>query len=465
VRRYLPNPSMHRAPLRGEDGVTLVEVIVSMLLVGLIALSFSGLDAAGRTTADQRRVAIATQIAQEDQERLRGLSADQLATLDESRDVTIDLTTYTVTSKGTYTSASGGADSCASTTAAADFARVVTEVDWTANRRSPVKLQSLITPRVGGSLVVQGIDQGGAALPGVTVTATGTDEDTQGVVRSGTTDDGGCVIFGSLPVGSYSVAAALSGYIDEKSVAAPTQSVTTTAGNSLNLTFKLGRPGQISTAAFSTVVYSGTPAVPTTVPAQQAPGMSWNNAGMLTPGVTSSSAFATTFSTPTASLFPFTAGTPTTFTDNYQVWAGRCTAAQPPTAAGAGRTFVTVSPGLTGVPNPPTVKMPLMRVVVTYSSANVKPGTMKFTDPCGTARTFTSGSGLVTTTTFPSTTGWLQYPGQLYGTHTSLCVDYDPPGSVTTRKSTITSFANTSFTANNTVTFPNMTSSSAAGPC
>jgi Tfp pilus assembly protein PilV len=446
VRSYLPNPSTHRASLRGEDGVTLIEVIVSMLLVGLIALSFSGLDAAGRTTADQRRVSQATQIAQEDQERLRGLSADQLATLNETRTVTLDQVEYTITSTGKYQSASAGADSCASTTSAADYAKIVTTVNWTANRRSPVTLQSLITPRVGGSLVVQGINQGGTALPGVTVTTTGTDEDTQGIVRTGTTDAGGCVIFGSLPVGTYTVSAALAGYVDEKSNTAPSQNITTTAGNSTNLTFKLGQPGSIS-ATFQAV--GGT-----TINSQAAPALSWNNTNMLTPGVTTVSGLATTITSGSpASVFPFTAGSPTTYTNNYQVWAGACTAAQPPTGAGTGRTFVTLSPGASVSA---VVKMPLLNLVVTYNSANVKPSHIELTDPCGNFQTPPISSS--------ATNGWLQYPGQLYGTYSSICVDYKY-NSTSYRKRTLTNVNNTSFTAANTATFNLSSTGSTTGTC
>jgi Tfp pilus assembly protein PilV len=447
-----------QSSLRGEDGVTMVEVLVSMLLVGLIALSFTGLDAAGRSSADQRRVAQANAIAQQDQERLRALSADQLATLNETRTVTLDSNTYTVESTGKYQSGAGtGADSCASTTSAADYARVTSTVTWDANRRSDVKLQSLITPRVGGSLVVQAINQGATALAGVTVTATGNDEDTSGVVRSGKTDDGGCVIFGSLPVGTYNVTATLTGYVDEKSNSAPTQAVTTTAGNSTNLTFKLGLPGMITNATFQAVAGS------TTVNSQQSPGMSWNNTNMLTPGVTgSASTYASTFSTPNpASLFPFTTGT-NVYTSNYQVWGGTCTAAQPPTGAGTGRTFVTVSPGTTV--NAPVVKLPLLKLVVTYpnSSTNVRPSHVKFTDPCSTTRNLTPSSGVASS--YNTTTGWLSNPGQIYGGYTSFCVDYNYTGT-SYRKATLSgTFNNTSFTAVNTATF-NLTTSSTSGQC
>src|SRR5438132_6103115 len=112
-----------RSRLAGEEGMTLVEVLVSIMLVGLIALSFAGCDAVGRTSADPRQVAQATQLAQADQERMRGMSADQLSTLYQQRNITVDGTTYKVTSQGKYQNATSNGDSCASSSSSADYAK------------------------------------------------------------------------------------------------------------------------------------------------------------------------------------------------------------------------------------------------------------------------------------------------------------------------------------------------------
>ena len=183
--------------LRAEDGMTLVEVLVSMLLVGLIALSFLGLDAVGRTTADQRRVAQATQIAQADQERLRGMSADQLATLDQTRTVTLDSVDLHGDVVGKYQSATQRRATAAPRLArSADYAKVTSTVDL-AEQHSPdgksassaIVEQSLITPRVGGSLLVQAQDQGAAALAGRDASPRPARTRQQSsVIRTGTTD-------------------------------------------------------------------------------------------------------------------------------------------------------------------------------------------------------------------------------------------------------------------------------------
>ena len=129
-----------------QDGLTLVEVLVTALMIGLIGFTFVGLDAANQTTADQRARAKAFGVAQADQERIKGLSADQIAILNQTRTVTSDGTPYTVTSVGKFISSSSAADSCASAGAAADYAKVTTTVNWTDNSRTPVSIQSVISP-------------------------------------------------------------------------------------------------------------------------------------------------------------------------------------------------------------------------------------------------------------------------------------------------------------------------------
>lgn len=427
--------------LRGEDGVTLIEVLMSILLVGLIALSFTGLDAVGRTTADQRRVSQATQIAQADQERMRGMSADQLATLNQTRNVTIDGQLYTVTSTGQYQSNTGNGASCTATAGAADFAKVVSSVNWANNKRSAVVEQSLITPRIGGALVVQAVNQGGIGIAGVPITATGTDTDTSGVTRTGTTDSGGCVIFGSLPVGTYSASGSMTGYVDANGNTSVSSSVTTTAGNTSNIRFTLGLAGQIS-ATFKSPTATG----------QKAPSISWNNVGMATPGTISPASIATTIaSATTQTLFPFTTS-PGVYTGNYTVWAGRCATAKPPVAANQSLATVPPDGTATGLTNGQVVVlMPAMNVVVKYAGSNVKPAHIKLTDSCGQAWQADIKAAVGPAT--PSG-GWLLLPGQPYGNTYSICADYDPPGTtpVRTRTLTDTTSANTNFTTPTTQT-------------
>ncbi len=322
--------------------------------------------------------------------------------------------------------------------------------------RNPVKLESLITPRIGGALVVQVVNQSGTGLANVPITATGTDPETTGVVRSAATDTGGCVIFGSLPIGTYSAGGSLAGYVDANGNTSFSNSVTTTAGNTSNLSFTLGQAGKI-TANFRTGTTGN----------QKAPSISWTNTGMATPG-TVSVASPGSASIPTAAtntLFPFTTS-PGPYTGNYTVWAGRCTAAQPPLA---NQSTATVAPGATvtmtgtaGGANS-AVNMPSMNVVVTYKSSfsasttSVKPAHIELTDSCGQ-----TWQPEINTATGPATPagGWLRYPGQPYGDDYEICADYNG------RRVTVddNSFANTNFAAATTQTVA-ITYASTSGLC
>ena len=233
--------------------MTIVEVVVTSLMVGLIALTLIGLDAAGKTTADQRRRSQAFSVAQADQERIKGLSGDQISTLNQDRTVTLDGVAYSVHSTGQFLSQSAGSASCSSSGAAADSAKVTSTVNWTTNLRAPITVTSVISPRAGGSLLAKVLDQNAAVLPGVKVTAAGSDPTNSAIRRFGTTDADGCTIFSVLPVGDYTVTPALAGYVDKDGNAAPTTTVTTTAGNTTSAPFTLGQAGRV-TAAFSTTI-------------------------------------------------------------------------------------------------------------------------------------------------------------------------------------------------------------------
>ncbi len=96
--------------LADQHGMTLIEVLVSALLVALIAAGVAGaLIAGAETSADQRHRSQASELAQLDQERLKGLSALQLTQLDtaQSRTVTLDGVPYTITSQAQFLNSTG----------------------------------------------------------------------------------------------------------------------------------------------------------------------------------------------------------------------------------------------------------------------------------------------------------------------------------------------------------------------
>jgi Tfp pilus assembly protein PilV len=452
---HLTRPAFKRFRNRvaAQDGLTLVEVAVTALMVGLISLSLVGLDAAGRTTADQRRRAQAFQVAQADQERIKGLSADQIASLNQTRTVTMDGVAYTVTSTGQFLNSAAETASCASGAAAADYAKVVSTVDWASNNRADIVVQSTITPRAGGALVARVLDQNANPLPGVRVDVAGADQSTDAVRRFGVTDAEGCVIFGTLLVGDYNVSPTLSGYVDPGGDSTPSTILSTTAGNTTSAPFTMGQAGR-ATVQFETTIGGNL------LTGQNAPSVSWFNSGM-PGGINRSytpSAPDDVISTP-MELFPFYVATPGNYAGNYNVWAGDCMAAQPP--AGPYRRMASVAPGSTwamdGTGGHPRVALPALDISVTYNGNPVKPDRIELTNSCGE-----NWRPPIDGASSEPATGWLDKPGQPYGTY-SICADYDPPF-FSRRKATLTSRPNTNF-ADGTPYTVAITNSTGSGSC
>lgn len=446
-----------RQHAQSEAGMTLVEVVVAALLVGLIGLSLVGLEAVGRTTADQRVRSQASAVAQQDQERMRGMTADQLAKLKQTRTVTVDGTPFTVTSTGTFLSSSSGATSCTGSGAAADYAKVVSSVTWGNNKRTPVVEQSIITPNAGGTMLAQVIDQNGTAVQGFGVTATGTDSNTDTTRRTATTDTDGCAIFGGLTVGDYSVGAALTGYVDANGNSAPSFSATTTAGNTSTQSFTMGQAGAITAPSFKTTMSGTTCAAGCSN--QLIPSLSWFNVGMATSGFFKLSSPAASITTPKI-LFPFITS-PSVYTNNYSAWVGSCAADKPTLASNLG--LASVAPGSTyTIPAGQPIPLPGLIVIVNYKTSStttrVKPNTIKLTDACND-----TWSPPISASAATANTGSLSFPGQPNSTSYTICADYKP--GATSYKKTLTT-TNTNYTAGTTATLLiDSTSSANQGTC
>ena len=96
----MPVPrARRREPAVAQDGFTLIEVMVSGLLVVIVALAvLAGLDGASRASGASKAKSTAASLAQQDQERLRGMKPSDLMALDQSRPVAADGVVYTVRS-------------------------------------------------------------------------------------------------------------------------------------------------------------------------------------------------------------------------------------------------------------------------------------------------------------------------------------------------------------------------------
>src|SRR4051794_17363143 len=205
--------ALPRTP-RSEDGFALIEVIVSAAVLALVALAIlSGVDASAGSSAREKARAVAASLAERDQETMRGMTVNQLLGMStDPRPVTVGGVTYSVASKAEWiTDDQGGTPSCGQTSNRSQYMHITTTVTstivggtagkarWTV---PAIKIDSLVSPTVGysqthGSLGVQIVDRNDVGVPNIDVSASG--------LPSQSTDDHGCVVWTSVPIGPYTV--------------------------------------------------------------------------------------------------------------------------------------------------------------------------------------------------------------------------------------------------------------------
>jgi type II secretory pathway pseudopilin PulG len=397
-----PRPRRCRRPsINSDDGFTLIEVLVSALIVILIASAAAvALVATSHFSGDQRFRSQADALAAQDQERLRGLSDEQLNNFSQSRQETVNGVTFAVASSATFVD-STGATGC--TSGAAAYYKITSTVSWTENfgNATPVTEESILSRPVTGDLLTQVKDQTGQGLAGVTVTATGPG------VQTSTTGTNGCILFAGLTPGLYTVSMADAGYVDPNGVSAPLSSTATVSTSSPASTtgnpFYLGLPGSI-TGTFTTAVAGA---------AGEADSISWLGSGSslgMSGGFRSHTMSGPLPGISTLNLFPFNGNT-TGYSNNYAVWAGRCLQQEPP----SGYDHYTVNPG--SLNQAQSIQEPDLDLAVNYyngsTTAAVKPAHVKlaFQSTAGTNCGYSWSPSIASGATTPAT-GWLTNPGQ-----------------------------------------------------
>ena len=157
-----PVQLLSRIDARAEDGIGIIEVLVSALIVVLVSLGvFAAIDAAGHTADANKSRSVASSLAQSDQERLRSMTISQVGNLDQTRAVPVDGENYSVRSQGQYVTGPADATDCTSTEQNPKYLKITSTVTWPDIRGvKPVTLDSLRTVPNGsvsgqGTLVVE----------------------------------------------------------------------------------------------------------------------------------------------------------------------------------------------------------------------------------------------------------------------------------------------------------------------
>jgi Tfp pilus assembly protein PilV len=397
---------------RSESGVTLIEVVISSVLVAVIAIAtLTGFDAAGRATADERQHNEATLLAGQDQEELRGMNVTELGQLGTVTKVTqpIDGTKYTITSEAHFVSAAKEAFACETTGATADFLQTTSKVSWPAlGSREPVSQSSIVAVPTSTSLLVNVRNQANEAVEGASVKVTGK---STGTTVEQTTPASGCVIFGALSDTEVGITGTKAGWINEKLETEPAATEAQLSSTSLvNKTFVIANPGALLVEFESAGSTAGVQGDTVYVAHTGAPEKTVGTAGT----------YSSTISVP--GLWPYqTPGSPPGESP-YTVYAG-CKG---------------LDPGLTASPNPITngkkevttpapqvnpgqvtrvkVELPAVNVQVFEGESSAKPGAL---DAGAEAKLTVCGAPRVMKTT---AAGTLEHPYQPYTKQLPLCL-------------------------------------------
>jgi Tfp pilus assembly protein PilV len=241
-----------RRSARDEAGFALVEVMVSAVLLIALALStLAVLDRSQSTSSNNRSRAVASQLAQNEQDAIRQMPMSALAGGFHPGTVPkkVGEITYDVTSSAEWVQDSGGAVTCSTNTGRVEYLATSTTVTWPGmGSIKPVVADGVVSPGVAalgankGALTVLLSRADGTGTAGITVTVQG---------QSGVTDENGCAVIGNLDAGVQTLTYNTGGYVDENSKQSVSKPVTIGAGTIAQATGYYDNPGTLAVSLVS----------------------------------------------------------------------------------------------------------------------------------------------------------------------------------------------------------------------
>jgi Tfp pilus assembly protein PilV len=267
------------APAGSESGISLIEVLISTLLVAVIAIgTLTAFDTAGRASQDQRTHAQANQLAQQDEERLRSLTTTQLTEMASTtqaaqpeaenglcvkevsthkweycsttafKGVSYTGPVFQVTSSSQFVSAAQNELSCASSSSTTSYIQTTSTVRWEslqANRPSVTQSSIVTDPATG--LLVKVFNQNHEPLEGVAVAVKNVSGGTPALSSSQTTPAGGCVLLTGITNKEVEVKVTRLNFVDRAATSPPAAlpKVKLVAGTTTAVEFIIAEPGAI----------------------------------------------------------------------------------------------------------------------------------------------------------------------------------------------------------------------------
>lgn len=407
----------------GEAGWALIEVIVAASVLVIVVLGvLSALDTTARSAGNNRQRTISSALAEQDLERMRGLTAVDLSNYRWTRTATmqtsanpVSTTAYEVTSRADWIRDDTSTVENCTDKSQGSYLKISSTVQPIPNTSVPAAtLSSLMAPPTGfganqGTLSVQVKSSTGQPLVGVPVSVSGPDN------LNDTTNQVGCAVFGYIDAGTYAVKVTSPNLVDKGGVAGGATRADVTAGNVSTISLDLDQAASL-TVKVDTKVGN-------VVQADNSEGIVAANTGVPPSGFRQFTPTAPSSSVLLTGLYPFAS-------PGYTVFSGGCTDADPSkydpnyfTTYPQG--VVTLAPGASG--GTITVREPAVNLTVTSNGTVYRKARVVLTVKDGTCNGRKSTFNANYANTDPqrlTATGGLPSPGPglPFGRY-SLCVD------------------------------------------
>lgn len=227
-----------------DAGVSLVEVLVAMFIFALVSsgLVFTMLSVLS-LTRDSRAREVAANLAAEEIDLARD-AGDLFALLDETRTVSLNGDTFTVTRRTQWVSDPGAEFSCGSGSGVLRYKRVNVDVTWSNMRSGAAAVHSdtVLNPAAHindptkGTILVEVLGADGTGATGVTIA---TSPSTGTLITP--TDAQGCTYILKVAPGTYTVTASKTGFVNDSHAGTASTSVEVVQGTSASVGFQLDR--------------------------------------------------------------------------------------------------------------------------------------------------------------------------------------------------------------------------------
>ncbi|MGO9319303.1 MAG: hypothetical protein ACLQBY_00630 [Solirubrobacteraceae bacterium] len=418
-----------------EAGDTLIEVVISALLVALIVIAtFSGLDGSNRASSLARARSEADVLAQQEEARLRTEPIAKLSELESHprvEAITENKTKFTITTTAAYRPDTSATTSCTST-AAAEYIETSSKVTWAGESNGKAVIETgIISPPPDTTLLVQAQDAG-EPVAGMTVGAYG--PATAPTEHTLETSTAGCAIFALSP-GEYTVNVSRAGYVTPDGYANSKEDPQYEHSSKKYLVAETTGTLQVQFAPAGAIEAKFTGTAPTgDLFSNEGDSFVASNAEMFSsarefPSPSSVGTYHTLINSG-KTVFPFPSS------EEYSVYAGTCSSDSPETVGSVVAPKAVVTPGgatPVTVTQPP-VKLKVMSGTKAGSSTEgsaVSNASVRIEDTkCSTVRTQKTNAE-----------GKLERPNLPFGTY-KICVTGGSPSSTPSQKFTTKEFTN-----------------------